>query len=152
MSQVHRETLEEEATHATDEARMLLPGVQAILGFQFVAVFNQRFEHFTRGEQILHLAALLMVALAMGLVMAPAAYHRQAEPGTVSRRFVVLASTLLTMAMVPFIAGVCFDVYLVSLMILADDATSLLVSAGVAAVLIGLWFALPLSCRVLWSR
>jgi hypothetical protein len=30
--QVHRETLEEEATHATDEARMLLPGVQAVLG------------------------------------------------------------------------------------------------------------------------
>ena len=29
-----RESLEEEATHATDEARMLLPGVQAVLGFQ----------------------------------------------------------------------------------------------------------------------
>jgi hypothetical protein len=26
--QVHRETLEEEATHVTDEARMLLPGVR----------------------------------------------------------------------------------------------------------------------------
>ena len=33
MEEVHRESLEEEATHATDEARMVLPGVQAILGF-----------------------------------------------------------------------------------------------------------------------
>jgi hypothetical protein len=30
MKDVHRESLEEEATHATDEARMVLPGVQAI--------------------------------------------------------------------------------------------------------------------------
>jgi len=41
---VHRETLEEEATHVTDEARMLLPGVQTVLGFQLIAVFNQRFQ------------------------------------------------------------------------------------------------------------
>ena len=37
---VHRETLEQEATHATDEARMVLPGVQAVLGFQLIAVFT----------------------------------------------------------------------------------------------------------------
>jgi hypothetical protein len=34
MEDVHRESLDEEATHATDEARMVLPGVEAILGFQ----------------------------------------------------------------------------------------------------------------------
>ncbi|MEA2808042.1 MAG: hypothetical protein QOJ17_2183, partial [Rhodospirillaceae bacterium] len=54
--QVHRETLEEEATHATDEARMVLPGVQAVLGFQLVAVTNQRFVLFTPVEQALYLA------------------------------------------------------------------------------------------------
>jgi hypothetical protein len=99
--QVHRETLEEEATHATDEARMVLPGVQAVLGFQLVAVFNQRFELFSPAEQVLHLGAFLLVALAMGLMMTPAAYHRQAERGVVTRRFVDLTSALLTAAMVP---------------------------------------------------
>jgi hypothetical protein len=52
---IHRETLEEEATHATDEARMVLPGVQAVLGFQLIAVFNQRFELFSPAEQVVHL-------------------------------------------------------------------------------------------------
>ena len=66
---IHRETLEEEATHATDEARMVLPGVQAVLGFQLVAVFNQRFELFSPAEQLVHLAAFVLVALAMGLMM-----------------------------------------------------------------------------------
>jgi hypothetical protein len=99
--QIHRETLEEEATHTTDEARMLLPGVQAVLGFQLVAVTNQRFVLFTPVEQALYLAAFLLLALAMGLIMAPAAYHRQAERGKVTRRFVDLSSMLLTLAMVP---------------------------------------------------
>lgn len=57
--EVHIETLEEEATHATDEARMVLPGVQAILGFQLIAVFNQRFEDLSKIQQYVHLGAFL---------------------------------------------------------------------------------------------
>ena len=49
---IHIETLEEEATHATDEARMVLPGIQAILGFQLIAVFNQRFEDLSSSPTI----------------------------------------------------------------------------------------------------
>ena len=120
--QTHRESLEEEATHATDEARMLLPGVQAVLGFQLVAVFNQRFVLFSPTEQRLHLAAFLLLALAMGLIMAPAAYHRQAERGKVTRRFVDLASVMLTAAMLPLIVGVCLDAYLIARLIL-DERT-----------------------------
>ncbi len=81
MEAIHKENLEEEATHATDEARMVLPGVQAIMGFQLIAVFNQRFESLSLGEQILHLVAFALITLAMGLIMTPAAYHRQAERG-----------------------------------------------------------------------
>ena len=60
--QVHRETLEEEATHVIDKARMVLPVVQTVLGFQELSA----------GEQLLHLAAFLLMALAMGLLMTPA--------------------------------------------------------------------------------
>ena len=79
MTELHRESLEEAATHVGGEARMLLPGVQTILGFQLMAVFNQRFEQFTFAEQVAHFVAFLLVTLTMGLLMAPAAYHRQAE-------------------------------------------------------------------------
>ena len=81
--------------------------MQAVLGFQLIAVFNQRFQELLwQLEQLLHLAAFLLMALAMGLVMTPAAYHRQVERGRVSRRFVDLSSSLLTFAMLPLIAGV----------------------------------------------
>ena len=149
--QVHRETLEEEATHVTDEARMVLPGVQAVLGFQLVAVFNQRFQELTTGEQLIHLVAFLLMALAMGLVMTPAAYHRQVERGRVSRRFVDLSSTLLMLAMLPLIAGVCFDTYLIARLILEAQDLALIVAAGTALLLGGLWYGLPAFCRRLKS-
>jgi hypothetical protein len=147
MNQIHRETLEEEATHVTDEARMVLPGVQAVLGFQLVAVFNQRFQDLSSAEQVLHLIAFLLVALAMGLMMTPAAYHRQVERGRVSRRFVELSSTLLTIAMLPLIGGVCLDTYLISRLILGAPETATMAAGVVAIVLAGLWYALPAVCR-----
>lgn len=142
-SEIHRETLEEEATHVLEEARMMLPGVQAILGFQLIAAFNERFTQFERPEQILHFVAFLLVALAMGLVMAPAAYHRQAERGVVSRRFVVLASALLTLAMPPFIVGICLDAYLVGLLVLSNRLAGVVAAGILFIVLTGLWFAMP---------
>ena len=126
---------------------MVLPGVQAVLGFQLVAVFNQRFELFSPAEQVVHLAAFLLVALAMGLMMTPAAYHRQVERGSVSRRFVDLSSTLLTVAMIPLIAGICLDTYLIARLILAERLAAATVAGAVALVLASLWFVLPAFCR-----
>src|SRR5436190_23950340 len=103
------ESLEEQATHMGGEARMLLPGVQTILGFQLMAVFNQRFEQFTLGEQVTHYGAFLLMAITMALMMAPAAYHRQVECDRVSERFIILSTRLLTISMVPFIGGMCLD-------------------------------------------
>jgi hypothetical protein len=145
--QKHLETLEQEATHATDEARMLLPGVQAILGFQLVAVTNNRFELLTSSEQLLFLAAFVLLAVAMGLIMAPAAYHRQVERGRVTRRFVDLSSTLLAMALVPLIAAFSVDTYLVARIILADRTMAIVVAAIVGSMLTGLWYAMPAICR-----
>jgi hypothetical protein len=118
-----------------------------VLGFQLVAVFNQRFQDLSSGEQIVHLVAFLLVALAMGLMMTPAAYHRQVERGRVSRRFVNLSSTLLTFAMLPLIAGVTLDTYLIARLILNARETSVVIAGGVAAMLMGLWYGLPAFAR-----
>ena len=53
---IEHESLGEEAKHVLEEARMVLPGIQALFGFQLVAVFNQRFStDLTNSEQIVHL-------------------------------------------------------------------------------------------------
>lgn len=143
-TQVHRQTLEETSTQVGGEARMLLPGVQTLMGFQLMAVFNQRFELFSAAEQVAHFVAFLLVTLTMGLLMAPAAYHRQAERRIVTERFLRMSSRLLSVAMVPFTIGVCLDTYLLGRIILNDTMLASASALGMLIVLTGLWFGLPL--------
>ena len=146
--EIHREDLEQEATHVTDEARMILPGVQAIMGFQLIAVFNQKFEGLDEGQQIVHLVAFLLVTLAMGLIMAPAAYHRLAERGRVTRRFVDLASALLCLALPPFMVGVSLDAYLIAHLVTGLTAAAVGFAGAVLLLLAALWFGLPYLARL----
>ena len=74
------ESLKDQATHILDEARTVLPGIQALFGFQLMAVFSDRFATgLTEAEQRLHFASIVLVVLAIGLMMTPAAYHRQID-------------------------------------------------------------------------
>ena len=63
------ETLQEQARNSLDEARMVLPGIQAVFGFQLIAVFNARFERLDVPLQFTHLVSLCLVVLAMALLM-----------------------------------------------------------------------------------
>jgi hypothetical protein len=144
--EIKSESLEQEANHVLEEARMVLPGIQALFGFQLIAVFNERFATaLTSYQQKLHLMAILFVVLAVAFIMTPAAYHRQAERGQVSRRFIDLASNLLTRAMVPLLLGIVLDVFLVSHLIVEDVLTSLAIAVVTFAIFLGLWFIYPRS-------
>ena len=66
------------------EARVILPGAQALFGFQLAIVFTQSFGVLGTAPMLVHAASLLLVALAVVLLMAPAAYHRIVYEGEVS--------------------------------------------------------------------
>ena len=89
------ESLHQEAQQMIEEARMVLPGIQALFGFQLMAVFNNRFQELTLHEQYIHFSSIILVVIAIALIMTPAAYHRLVERGTVSQCFIDLSSTLL---------------------------------------------------------
>jgi hypothetical protein len=147
MSTVERESLKEEMRNLVEEARMLLPGIQSLFGFQTIAVFNQRFAALPAPVRLCHLAALAMSVLAMGLVITPAAYHRIAEPGQISQRGVRLSSWLICSGLLPLAMGVALDMYVVIL--LATDSTVAALSSCLSAllVLLSLWYVFPLSAR-----
>src|SRR5947207_9587775 len=54
------------------EARVIIPGAQALLGFQFAVTLTRAFEQLPPGAKLAHTIALLCVALAVILLMAPA--------------------------------------------------------------------------------
>jgi hypothetical protein len=138
------EPLSRVVDHLLEECRMVLPGLQALFGFQLIAVFNQSFwDRLTHTQQILHFVALGVVAVAIALVMTPAAYHRQAERETVSHGFVRLASRLLVWSMFPLLTGICLDFYLIALLIFKNTQVSLALAAVLSLTFFVLWFVLP---------
>ena len=140
------QSLADTVSQILEEARMILPGVQTLFGFQLIVVFNQRFQdRLSPTEQRLHLIAMALIAVAAGLLMAPAAYHRRAEPESVSRRFVRLSTRLLAWSTYPLLAGIVVDFYLVATLITADDILSLVLAALLFLVLALLWLVLPRS-------
>ncbi len=137
-------SLDSAASDILEECRMVLPGIQALFGFQLIAVFNQGFaEKLSHPEQMVHLAALLLTALAMALVMTPAALHRMSEPKAVSERFVWMASNMVLAGMLPLALAIGLDAYLVASIIARSDLVGVVVAVLLVLVFGGLWLLLP---------
>jgi len=138
------ESVKDALQQTLDEARMVLPGVQALFGFQLIAVFSDGFERRLGDvEQSLHLGAIVLVTLAIALVMTPAAYHRQVEPRRATASFLLLASRLVSGAMLPLAAGLSIDVYLIARVITGRPALAAAIGAAVFLLFVALWFAFP---------
>jgi hypothetical protein len=148
----HREehvSLAEAATFLLDECRMVLPGIQALFGFQLIAVFNPRFaQELSEGEQHAHLLALFLVAVAIALIMTPAALHRQLGVDRVTTTFITVSTRLLLASMVPLAFGIALDFEVVA-RLLAGPAVALPLSLALLALFGLLWGIVP---RWRWLR
>jgi hypothetical protein len=136
--------LDAAAAHLLEECRMVLPGIQALFGFQLIAVFNEGFsQKLPEGGQVLHYAAVVLVALAIALVMTPAALHRQTSQREVSERFIWISSGLVLGSMFPLAIGLCLEVYLVGVVVLKGHAIGAAAAAALFLVFMILWVWLP---------
>jgi hypothetical protein len=133
----------ERITELLTEARIILPGVQALLGFQFASYLTQTFDKLSPAGQAVNTASLLLLVLAMVLLMTPAPYHRLAEDGEDTERFERIAERLVLASLPPLALGVAGDVFVVTEIVLgtaAGIAVALACAIGMAA----LWFGVPL--------
>jgi len=136
--------LDAAASHLLEECRMVLPGIQALFGFQLIAVFNDGFsQKLPEAAQVLHYAAILLVAVAIALVMTPAAIHRRTSQRMVSERFLWLSSGLVLASMYPLAVGLCLEVYLIGIVVLKGQAIGALAAAALFLVFMILWIWVP---------
>jgi len=137
-------SLSDAVTHLLEECRMVLPGMQALFGFQLIAVFNSTFsEKLSSTEQKLHLAAIGLVVIAIALVMTPAAYHRRTGARRVTQDFVAVATWLLLLSMFPLMIAICLDFYLIAHLVLHQTVISAVLSFVLLTIFSLLWFGLP---------
>lgn len=140
--------IEEQIEQMLTEARVILPGVQALLGFQLMAVFAESFSHLPQEVRTIHCLALLANAVAMTLLMTPAALHRIAFGGEDDPRFLRLGSGFVIVAPAFLAAGLAADAT-VALRAIDGIAPAWAEIAGVALLLFfaAIWYLWPCLLR-----
>jgi len=92
---------------------VIIPGGQALMGFQFICTFTRSFRELPLSIQYLHAAALCAVALSVLLLMTPAALHRIAFHGEDDASFFRIGSALVIAASIPLAIGIAADIAVV---------------------------------------
>lgn len=126
--------------HVLTEARVVLPGAQTLLGFQFIVFLMESFDKLPQSSKYVHLASLSMIALSIVLLMTPAAYHRIVERGEETEHFHRFASRVLIAAMVPLALGMSGDFFIVVRKVTESTTLAIILSLVLLALLYGLWF------------
>lgn len=143
---MERTPLSHRIVEVLTEVRILLPGAQALLGFQLAMVLMDAFAQLPGAIQLVHLASLGFVALATIVLMAPAAYHRIVERGRDTERFHSFASRMLLLALALLAPGFAADLHVV-LYRTGHAAAALPVSVATVAVFYLAWFGAMLMLR-----
>jgi hypothetical protein len=139
--------LSDKIKHVLTEARVVLPGAQALLGFQFVTFLMEGFERLPPASKYVHLASLALVGLTVILLMTPAAYHRLVEEGEETEHFHRFASIMVVAALIPLALGICGDFYVVLQKVTGSQKFSIVASLLMLIFFYGLWFGLTLYAR-----
>jgi hypothetical protein len=143
--------LEQRILQMMTECRVVLPGVQALLGFQLAIVITDAFERIPGLSKALHGASTGLSALSVVLLMVPAAYHRIVFDGEDAEEVDRVGGWCLTASTVPLAFAIAGDLYVVMERI--GGSVPAIVAAGSALlVLIGFWHALPVLARRRLSR
>jgi magnesium-transporting ATPase (P-type) len=129
------------------EARVIIPGCQALLGFQFVVMLTHGFDELPAGAKTVHAAALCLVTVAMILLMTPAALHRQSFGGNDSESFLRLGSVFVIAASLPLALGIAADVYVVFLKVTRSATITAATSLALLLAMLLLWYLYPIWLR-----
>ena len=142
----HKERVNRELIELLNELRVALPGVQFLFAFLLIVPFQQTAAKITDFQRDVYLIALVAAAVALALLVAPAAQHRvlfrQREKEALLRRSSHSA----------FAGIVVLAVSVVSALVLVVDVLfsrtlAWITSGSVGALLVWWWIVVPI-----WQR
>lgn len=124
-----------------EELRTMIPGAQVLFAFLLTAPFAARFSEIDRLGKILFVVALLAVAAAVFLFLAPAAYHRiTGRADRRSRLAFGVRTALVGMALLGL--SITCSVFVVVRFLFGFALASALATAAAAVALL-VWVVLP---------
>ena len=122
------------------ECRVVLPGAQALLGFQLIIMWMTEFYKIPQLWKVLHLASLIAVAISTILLVTPAAYHRIVEQGEDSEMLHHITARLLLGAMFFLALGICGDFYVTCRLTGISMPVSTALSVSLLTFFYAAWF------------
>jgi uncharacterized protein DUF6328 len=134
------------------EARVIIPGAQALLGFQFIAMLTSGFDRLPQPVKAVHALALGLVAINVILLMTPAALHRLSFNGEDSRRFLRMGSALVIAAPGFLAAGIAAETFVVLHKVSSNAGWAAVGGLASFVALVGLWYAIPAWLRMRLER
>jgi hypothetical protein len=141
------QSLEARIGQALTELRVILPGAQALFGFQFAAVLTEKFAPLLVVPKTIHLASLGVVAVAVIMLIAPAAYHRIAAGGNAEERVLRYAVWMMLPAQGLLALGLVGDAYVTTQLIFESQAAALAVAIIALVAFASLLYGIPLAAR-----
>ena len=129
------------------EARLIIPGGQALFGFQLIAMLTSGFDKLPETAKVVHAVALCLVGMNVIIMMTPAALHRLSFGGQDSPRFFHLGSALVTAGPAFLAAGISAETYVVFLKAVNSSEAAITASIAAIMVLTGFWYVWPLMLR-----
>jgi hypothetical protein len=133
-----------------NELRVVLPGVTVLFGFLLAVPFARGWSKVTPFQQDAFLTAFFATAVSALLLIAPSSYHRLRFRHGNKERIVLLGNALAIAGLSAFAIALGAAVLLVADYLLSRTA-AVAAAAVIMAVLVALWYGLPLYGR-LWDR
>lgn len=125
------------------EGRVVLPGTQALLGFQLIGFFSNGFEKLPRNLQLIHCVALGFLVISAILLMAPPAYHRIGENGADTEQLLSVTNRCLVWAMLALAIGISLDFVITCSLLTDSESKAIGFGIVVFVMFLFCWFAFP---------
>jgi hypothetical protein len=127
------------------ELRVVLPGVQVLVGFLLTVPFAERFGELDSVEQGFYGVALLSGMLSVVAFVTPTAFHRMGDRRARSKRL-GLAIRLTRLGIALLAVTLISSMYVVSRFVFGNGVALALCAVAAVAMLL-LWFLTPLRTR-----
>jgi uncharacterized membrane protein YqjE len=124
---------------ALDETRLLILGAQILLGFHLNGAFQRGFGDLSPLSKGLQATFFAVMAIVIGLLIAPSLQHRLVEHGETNARILAATTRFAAIALLLFALVLSTDLYVV-IAYRFGPATGLAIGGGFGALAVLLWY------------
>jgi len=141
-----KERVNRELIELLNEVRVALPGVQVLFAFLLTVPFASGWKKTTEVQQDVYVCAVVTAAVAAVFMIAPSSYHRLLFRQPHKEHMLFTSNKLLIIGMVFLAISISLCVFLVVDLVISIP-WALALTAGVALLIVVLWYAMPLNRR-----